>query len=254
MFSFALARAEKHASGGRGLILQTATATYGAVDDAVAVLECAAGSPRWRRAAGVVRESPASAPSSMPDLIALRGDPSDGIPGAPGIGAKGAAALLARHGSLEAVLAAAGRGDASGRAARPGLLERAAADLQGDREAAAVRRRACRRRARGLGGRRRRPAELGMAGLAERRGAWLRRELDGDHVTVGHHVVAPLEPERSAVARAGVAAGVDQLVPADHLRANEPLLDVGVDLPCGMPRGEAAVADASAARAWPRRP
>jgi 5'-3' exonuclease len=45
-------------------------------------------------------------PSQVPDFIALRGDPSDGLPGAPGIGAKTAADLLQRHGSLENVLAA----------------------------------------------------------------------------------------------------------------------------------------------------
>jgi 5'-3' exonuclease len=44
-------------------------------------------------------------PALVPDLIALRGDPSDGIPGAPGIGQKTAADLLQRHGSLEAALA-----------------------------------------------------------------------------------------------------------------------------------------------------
>ena len=49
----------------------------------------------------------ASVPSLVPDFIALRGDPSDGLPGAPGIGAKTAAELLDRYGSLEAVLAAA---------------------------------------------------------------------------------------------------------------------------------------------------
>ena len=43
----------------------------------------------------------------MPDFIALRGDPSDGLPGAPGIGAKTAAALLERHGSLEQAIAGA---------------------------------------------------------------------------------------------------------------------------------------------------
>ncbi|MDQ6835807.1 MAG: flap endonuclease, partial [Actinomycetota bacterium] len=47
------------------------------------------------------------APDLVPDFIALRGDPSDGLPGAPGIGAKTAASLLQRHGSLEAVLAGA---------------------------------------------------------------------------------------------------------------------------------------------------
>jgi 5'-3' exonuclease len=44
-------------------------------------------------------------PAQVPDFIALRGDPSDGLPGAPGIGAKTAAALLQRHGSLEEVIA-----------------------------------------------------------------------------------------------------------------------------------------------------
>jgi exodeoxyribonuclease III len=45
-------------------------------------------------------------PKQVPDFIALRGDPSDRIPGAPGIGPAGAAALLRRHGSLEQVLEA----------------------------------------------------------------------------------------------------------------------------------------------------
>ncbi len=47
------------------------------------------------------------APSQVPDLIALRGDTSDGIPGAAGIGAKTAAALLEQHATLERVIAAA---------------------------------------------------------------------------------------------------------------------------------------------------
>lgn len=46
-------------------------------------------------------------PELVPDFIALRGDPSDSIPGAPGIGAKTAADLLSRHGSLEGAIAAA---------------------------------------------------------------------------------------------------------------------------------------------------
>ena len=43
-------------------------------------------------------------PELVPDFIALRGDPSDGIPGAKGIGEKTAAELLQRHGSLETAL------------------------------------------------------------------------------------------------------------------------------------------------------
>jgi 5'-3' exonuclease len=46
-------------------------------------------------------------PKLVPDFIALRGDPSDGLPGAKGVGEKTAADLLRRHGSLEAVLEAA---------------------------------------------------------------------------------------------------------------------------------------------------
>jgi DNA polymerase-1 len=46
-------------------------------------------------------------PELVPDFIALRGDPSDGIPGAKGVGEKTAAELLRAHGSLEGVLDAA---------------------------------------------------------------------------------------------------------------------------------------------------
>jgi DNA polymerase-1 len=44
-------------------------------------------------------------PKQVPDFIALRGDPSDRLPGARGIGEKTAASLLRKHGTLEAVLA-----------------------------------------------------------------------------------------------------------------------------------------------------
>ena len=43
-------------------------------------------------------------PALVPDFIALRGDPADGIPGAKGVGEKTAAELLTRRGSLEAAL------------------------------------------------------------------------------------------------------------------------------------------------------
>jgi 5'-3' exonuclease len=41
------------------------------------------------------------------ELALLRGDPSDGLPGVPGVGEKTAATLLAQHGSLRNILAAA---------------------------------------------------------------------------------------------------------------------------------------------------
>ena len=48
-----------------------------------------------------VRERYGVEPHQVPDFIALRGDPSDKLPGARGVGPKGAATLLHRYGSLE---------------------------------------------------------------------------------------------------------------------------------------------------------
>jgi DNA polymerase-1 len=45
-------------------------------------------------------------PAQVPDFIALRGDPSDKLPGAAGVGASGAATLLQRYSTLEAALGA----------------------------------------------------------------------------------------------------------------------------------------------------
>ena len=52
-----------------------------------------------------VRERYGIEPGQVPDFIALRGDPSDKLPGARGVGPKGAAALLQRYGTLEQALA-----------------------------------------------------------------------------------------------------------------------------------------------------
>ncbi len=53
-----------------------------------------------------VRERYDVEPEQVPDFIALRGDPSDKLPGAPGVGPKGAAQILRECGSLEAALEA----------------------------------------------------------------------------------------------------------------------------------------------------
>jgi DNA polymerase-1 len=53
-----------------------------------------------------VRERYGVDPKQVPDFIALRGDPSDKLPGARGVGPKGAADLLRQYGSLDAILAA----------------------------------------------------------------------------------------------------------------------------------------------------
>jgi DNA polymerase-1 len=51
-----------------------------------------------------VRERYGVEPAQVPDFIALRGDPSDKMPGAKGVGPKTAANLLTQYGSLEAML------------------------------------------------------------------------------------------------------------------------------------------------------
>ena len=53
---------------------------------------------------GEVRERYGVEPSQVPDFIALRGDPSDKLPGAKGVGPKTAAQLLEQYGSLEKLL------------------------------------------------------------------------------------------------------------------------------------------------------
>ncbi|HEV3093053.1 MAG TPA: 5'-3' exonuclease H3TH domain-containing protein [Solirubrobacteraceae bacterium] len=101
------ARAESSA-GGRALLLTADRDLYQAVDGRVAVLDM---SKRGVFELGPeqVRERYGVEPALVPDFIALRGDPSDGLPGAPGIGAKTAAALLREHGTLEDLLALAAR-------------------------------------------------------------------------------------------------------------------------------------------------
>lgn len=51
-----------------------------------------------------VRERYGVEPKQVPDFIALRGDPSDKLPGAAGVGALGAASLIRKYGSLAAIL------------------------------------------------------------------------------------------------------------------------------------------------------
>ena len=50
-----------------------------------------------------VRNRNGCSPASIPDWLALVGDTADGIPGVPGFGAKTAAALLTRYGTVEAI-------------------------------------------------------------------------------------------------------------------------------------------------------
>ncbi len=62
-------------------------------------------------------------PEQIPDYLALIGDSSDNVPGAPGIGPKTAVKLLQEYGSLEEILARAE--DVTGKRARESLIEHA---------------------------------------------------------------------------------------------------------------------------------
>jgi len=104
-----LAAAEAEA-GGTALVLTGDRDMYQCATDSVTVLYVKTGSPGPEvvTPAEVLRRYGIPA-ELVPDFIALRGDPSDGLPGARGIGEKKAADLLQRHGSLEAALAGAVR-------------------------------------------------------------------------------------------------------------------------------------------------
>jgi DNA polymerase-1 len=104
--SYAAAEAK---AGGRALIFTGDRDMFQCAGERVQVLLAARGGPRLVDAADVERRYGVP-PSLVPDFIALRGDPSDGIPGAKGVGEKTAADILRRRGSLEAALEAAANG------------------------------------------------------------------------------------------------------------------------------------------------
>jgi DNA polymerase-1 len=98
------ARREAEA-GGRALLLTGDRDMYQCAADSVTVLYVRTGGKGAEEVGPAeVRERYGIDPELVPDFIALRGDPSDGLPGAKGVGPKTAAELLRRHGSLEGVL------------------------------------------------------------------------------------------------------------------------------------------------------
>jgi DNA polymerase-1 len=110
-------------AGGRTLILTGDRDMFQCASDTVSVLMQRTGGdgPQEVDPDGV-REWYGIGPEQVPDFIALRGDPSDGLPGAKGIGAKTAAELLRRKGDLEHVILGAIREKPSVRRA---LIEQA---------------------------------------------------------------------------------------------------------------------------------
>ena len=102
MGSFARVESE---AGGRALLMTGDRDMFQCVGERVSVLYVRTGRQGAEEVTPEgVRERYGIPPALVPDFIALRGDPSDGLPGVKGVGEKTAAELLRRHGSLEAVL------------------------------------------------------------------------------------------------------------------------------------------------------
>jgi 5'-3' exonuclease len=111
------------AAGGRAQILTGDRDMFQCAGDGITILlQRARQEGPDEMGAAEVEERYGIAPALVPDFIALRGDPSDGLPGAKGIGEKTAADVLRRHGSLEAAIAGAIREKPSVRRA---LIEQA---------------------------------------------------------------------------------------------------------------------------------
>ena len=101
----ATAVTQEEARGGGALVVSSDRDTYQLVSDVTATLHPRPRGELERVDRAGVRERYGIEPEQVPDLIALRGDPSDNIPGARGIGQKTAAELLRRYGDLEGVIA-----------------------------------------------------------------------------------------------------------------------------------------------------
>ncbi len=93
--------------GGQTLVATSDRDAFQLVDEHTTVLQPTRGvSELARIGPEEVRERYGVEPAQVPDFIALRGDPSDRLPGARGVGPKKAAEVLAQFGSLEEALAA----------------------------------------------------------------------------------------------------------------------------------------------------
>ncbi len=131
----ALAAAEADA-GGEALILTGDRDLFQCATDKVKVLLLGGRGKQGPEEIGPaeVRGRYGVDPEQVPDFIALRGDPSDGLPGAKGIGEKRAADILSRHGTLESALA-----EAEEQGPEKNTLARQADELRAFREIATLR-------------------------------------------------------------------------------------------------------------------
>ena len=104
-FLAAAVRSEEKRRGGRSVVVTSDRDSFQLVSDKTTVVTPVRGvSELARIGPAEVRERYGVEPAQVPDFIALRGDPSDRIPGAKGVGPKTAATILKQYGSLDAAL------------------------------------------------------------------------------------------------------------------------------------------------------
>jgi DNA polymerase I len=91
--------------GGRAIVASGDRDAFQLASETTVILHPVRAGEMARIGPAEVRERYEVEPRQVPDFIALRGDPSDKLPGARGVGAKGAASLLRRYATLEDALA-----------------------------------------------------------------------------------------------------------------------------------------------------
>jgi DNA polymerase I len=102
----AAAAASEERRGGEAVVVTSDRDAFQLASERTTIVQPVRGvSELTRVGPAEVRERYGVEPAQVPDFIALRGDPSDKIPGARGVGPKTAADLLRQYGSLEAALA-----------------------------------------------------------------------------------------------------------------------------------------------------
>jgi len=101
----AAAATQEAARGGRALVASGDRDAFQLASEAITILHPVKAGEVARIGPAEVRERYGVEPHQVPDFIALRGDPSDRLPGARGVGPVGAAALLKKYPDLEAAFA-----------------------------------------------------------------------------------------------------------------------------------------------------
>jgi len=155
-------------AGGQALIVTGDRDMFQCVGERISVLLLKSGISGFEEMdPAAVKRRYGVGPELVPDFIALRGDPSDGLPGAAGIGPKTAATLLGKYGSLDGAIA--GADDERPRIAS--TLKESADQLRAYRDIATLQAARVARpidRATDLAGGARAARELGLGRLAER--------------------------------------------------------------------------------------